>query len=120
MNQLSVLTPTFQSLCSQISKNFEWWIVDDGSTDNTQEAVQTFCRKADFPIHYIHKSNGGKHTTFNAATGSETIRASISGWFRAGSAVQAVFSKATGGNGVFYQSFRGNRNRHRNHHLGKI
>lgn len=77
MKLLSILTPTynrgkflaalFQSLCAQTNYDFEWWIVDDGSTDETKGAVQCFQARAEFPIHYIYKENGGKHTALNAA-----------------------------------------------------
>ena len=47
---LTILTPTYNragmlpqlynSLKKQACKDFEWVIVDDGSTDNTQEVVK--------------------------------------------------------------------------------
>ena len=47
---ISFLTPTFNraytlrqlydSLCKQLKKDFEWIVVDDGSTDNTEQLVQ--------------------------------------------------------------------------------
>lgn len=77
MKLLSILTPTynraenlnalFQSLCDQTDENFEWWVIDDGSTDGTREAVSSFFACAGFPIHYMYKENGGKHTALNAA-----------------------------------------------------
>lgn len=77
MRNLAILTPAynrgsnlkalFQSLCGQTSKDFEWWIVDDGSTDDTAQIVQLFIAQAQFPVHYIYKENGGKHTALNAA-----------------------------------------------------
>lgn len=73
---LSIVTPTynrgellkncFVSLLAQTDKNFEWIIVDDGSTDDTQTIVSGFT-PADFPIVYIKKENGGKHTALNAS-----------------------------------------------------
>lgn len=73
---LTILTPTynrakllpacFQSLCSQTSFDFEWLIVDDGSTDNTETVVAGF-QTEQFPIQYIKKLNGGKHTALNTA-----------------------------------------------------
>lgn len=72
---LSIVTPTynrgpllsrcFASLLRQTHKDFEWIIVDDGSTDNTEAVVRGFF--ADFPIKYIKKENGGKHTALNAS-----------------------------------------------------
>ena len=62
---ISFLTPTFNrayilgqlydSLCKQLKKDFEWIVVDDGSTDNTEQLVQAWKREAKFPIHYIKK-----------------------------------------------------------------
>lgn len=73
---LTILTPTynragllptcFQSLCGQTERNFEWLIVDDGSTDDTETVVKKF-QTDQFPIQYIKKPNGGKHTALNAA-----------------------------------------------------
>jgi len=87
MIQLTILTPTynranglktlFQSLYAQTSKEFEWWIVDDGSTDNTAETVQSFITQTEFQIHYIHKENGGKHTALNAAIPQITTELTI-------------------------------------------
>lgn len=66
----SVITPTFnrrdkiyrvyESLVSQSFKNFEWVVVDDGSTDCTDELVSVYQKEATFPIIYVPKSNGGK------------------------------------------------------------
>ncbi len=75
---LSIVTPTYnraeliekcyRSLIDQTCYNFEWIIVDDGSKDNTKEIVQGFIKKTNkFPITYIWKENGGKHTALNAA-----------------------------------------------------
>ena len=66
-NRAELLPRLFDSLCAQTRKGFEWLIVDDGSTDDTQEVVETFknCDFAGFPIRYIKKENGGKHTAIN-------------------------------------------------------
>ena len=78
---ITVLTPTYNrsdtlsilynSLCRQTVKDFCWLIVDDGSTDNTDETVNEFIKKADFRIDYVKKENGGKHTALN--TGIQRI-----------------------------------------------
>lgn len=75
--ELAILTPTYNrgerlsclynSLRKQTSKYFEWFIVDDGSTDNTQELVKTWISDSNFPIRYFFKENGGKHTALNYA-----------------------------------------------------
>lgn len=78
---VTVLTPTFNrggvlrslwnSLQKQTVKDFEWLVVDDGSTDGTKNLITQLQEKSDFPIRYIHKSNGGKHTALNV--GIQTI-----------------------------------------------
>lgn len=77
MNNITVLTPAYnrgkllqklyESLCAQDCKDFEWLIVDDGSTDDTSKRVEQMKRTADFPISYYKKKNGGKHTALNYA-----------------------------------------------------
>ena len=73
---LSIITPAynrghllrrcFDSLLAQTDRDFEWIIVDDGSSDDTEGVVQGF-EPADFPVAYIKKKNGGKHTALNAS-----------------------------------------------------
>lgn len=65
-NRSHLLTGCYQSLCSQTDKDFEWIIVDDGSSDDTQAVVSGFAA-ADFPVIYIKKENGGKHTALNTS-----------------------------------------------------
>lgn len=72
-NRAYILPALFKSLCVQSCKDFEWLIVDDGSSDNTKEIVTGF--SADFPIRYIWKENGGKHTALNA--GIKTIETEL-------------------------------------------
>lgn len=62
-NRAHTLQRVFESLLSQTFSDFEWLIVDDGSSDHTRELVASW--QAPFPIRYIHKENGGKHTAFN-------------------------------------------------------
>ena len=50
----------------QTDQRFEWILVDDGSTDNTPALVESF-RDHSFPLQYLRKENGGKHTALNAA-----------------------------------------------------
>jgi len=73
----SVFTPTYNrehtlrrlydSLCLQDNTLFEWIVVDDGSSDNTAKLIKEFQSLSKFPIKYIYKENGGKHTAHNAA-----------------------------------------------------
>jgi len=64
-NRAYIINRVFDSLMKQTFKDFEWLIVDDGSSDNTQEVIEEFKKTAWFPIRYIYKENGGKHTAYN-------------------------------------------------------
>jgi len=66
-NRAYILSELFKSLQNQNAKDFEWLIVDDGSTDNTREVVEQFRQDADFPIRYIYQENQGKHVAINTA-----------------------------------------------------
>ena len=67
-NRAYTLHLCYESMLRQKNKDFEWLIVDDGSTDNTKELVEKWM-KADngFKIRYIYKENGGMHTAHNTA-----------------------------------------------------
>ena len=77
MPYLCVFTPTynrsgylkriFDCLSRQSFDNFEWLIVDDGSTDDTKEVVEHFTNIAAFPIRYVFQENGGKQRATNLA-----------------------------------------------------
>lgn len=74
---LTVFTPTynrahtlprlFRSLCAQTCKEFEWLVIDDGSTDKTEELVRKWIEESVIPIKYIKKENGGLYTGYNTA-----------------------------------------------------
>lgn len=64
-NRANTLDRLYRSLQEQSSKNFMWLIVDDGSADKTEALVKNFVEEADFPIQYLKKTNGGKHTALN-------------------------------------------------------
>lgn len=67
-NRAYILDRVYQSLRNQTSKNFEWIIVDDGSTDNTESLVSSWIKnKNEFSIFYIKQENGGKHRAINKA-----------------------------------------------------
>lgn len=65
------LQSLWDSLQKQTVKDFEWLVVDDGSTDGTKNLITQLQENSDFPIRYIYKSNGGKHTALNV--GIQTI-----------------------------------------------
>ena len=75
MEKITVLTPAYnrahtlprlyESLLAQTAQEFEWLIVDDGSTDETEKLVLEWMKEQKIPIRYLHKANGGKHTALN-------------------------------------------------------
>ena len=100
MKTLTVFTPsynrrhtiwrTFDSLCGQTCKDFDWLVVDDGSTDGTRDYFKSiihynvisyevpvsnnkkgFCIEGDceygFKIRYIYQENQGMHGAHNTA-----------------------------------------------------
>ena len=104
MERLTVFTPTYnrkhtlprtyESLCRQTAEDFEWLIVDDGSTDGTRGWVESLGEKvvgkgqrfdwmgreldgedenhfviktSQFTIEYVYKPNGGLYTGYNTA-----------------------------------------------------
>ncbi|MCI8660514.1 MAG: glycosyltransferase family 2 protein [Lachnospiraceae bacterium] len=64
-NRGTILEQLYDSLCRQSDKDFEWLIVDDGSTDHTKELCENWCQKADFQVRYVWQKNGGKHRALN-------------------------------------------------------
>ncbi len=63
-NRAHTLPRVFESLQNQTFKNFEWLVIDDGSTDNTKDLVEGFQKEADFKIRYYHQENQHKFLTF--------------------------------------------------------
>jgi len=72
---LSIITPTYNrvkylprlylSLIRQTQKNFIWIIIDDGSTDDTENLVCSFSQELE--VVYKKKLNGGKPSALNVA-----------------------------------------------------
>lgn len=67
-NRGSFLQACFDSLASQ-DIDFEWIIIDDGSTDDTAEVVALIQSKAKFPVRYKKQENSGKQAAWNVACG---------------------------------------------------
>lgn len=84
---LSIITPTYnreyilyrlyESLKLQTCKDFEWIVIDDGSSDKTRDLIYSFQKENFIKINYIYKENGGKPSAHNegvlAARGELTI-----------------------------------------------
>lgn len=77
MKTITVITPTYnranklreayKSLEKQTVQDFEWLIIDDGSSDNTKDLVEDFFKQAKFKINYERQENQGKHIALNRA-----------------------------------------------------
>ena len=77
---VSIVTPTYNrahllprvwaSIVRQTETNFEWIVVDDGSSDDTREVVLGF---NDPRIHYVHQENRGVNEARNR--GDSKVRA---------------------------------------------
>ena len=65
-NRAYILPKLYESLKNQTSKDFEWIIIDDGSSDETENLVNKWIGKKElFRISYIKQENGGKHRALN-------------------------------------------------------
>ena len=62
-NRAHLLPRLYESLKAQTMQCFEWIIVDDGSTDDTEEIVKEWL--GGDRIRYIKQANGGKHRAIN-------------------------------------------------------
>lgn len=75
MNSITIFTPAYnrayilhelyQSLVRQTSQDFEWLIVDDGSSDNTEELVASWITAKMISIRYFKQANAGKMAAHN-------------------------------------------------------
>ena len=66
-NLAGLMMRLYESLINQTNKNFRWLVVDDGSKDEIEETMIELMGKANFPIEFYRKKNGGKHTALNLA-----------------------------------------------------
>lgn len=74
---ITVYTPTYnrayrlpdlyQSLIRQSNQNFKWLVLDDGSTDDTRELVNSWIKENKIDITYYYHENKGKQETVNKA-----------------------------------------------------
>ena len=65
-NRAYIIENLYNSLKRQTCKDFEWLVVDDGSSDNTTELFESWKKNNNgFPIKYYKKENGGKCRAIN-------------------------------------------------------
>ena len=55
------------SLLSQTCRDFEWLIIDDGSSDGTRDLVKGWIDEGKIRIRYIYQENQGMHGAHNTA-----------------------------------------------------
>lgn len=67
-NRAYILDRLYKSLVEQSCHNFEWLIIDDGSTDNTENLIREWLQNDNkFNIRYYKVENGGKQRAINKA-----------------------------------------------------
>ncbi|MFZ4615368.1 MAG: glycosyltransferase family 2 protein [Rectinemataceae bacterium] len=74
---VTILTPTWnraaclpalrRSLEAQSSRDFEWLVIDDGSSDGTPQLLASWSGTTGFPCRFVRTENGGKHRAINRA-----------------------------------------------------
>ncbi|WP_404354090.1 glycosyltransferase family A protein [Exiguobacterium aurantiacum] len=85
MIDITILTPTYnradtlkrlyESLLVQSQHNFQWLIVDDGSTDSTRDLISDLMNKKAIDINYVYQENGGKARALN--TGFRSVETKV-------------------------------------------
>lgn len=65
-NRAYILEKAYLSLKKQTCFDFEWIIIDDGSSDHTEQMAKKWIAECqDFSITYFKQPNGGKHRAIN-------------------------------------------------------
>lgn len=77
MPTLTIFTPTYnrehtlsrlyETLIAQSCEDFEWLIIDDGSSDGTRDLVRGWIDEGKISIRYIYQENQGMHGAHNTA-----------------------------------------------------
>lgn len=68
-NRAYIIENLYRSLQKQSYTNFEWLVIDDGSSDHTQELFGKWLQEDNFfEIRYFKVKNGGKHRAINKGT----------------------------------------------------
>ncbi|MBQ3382395.1 MAG: glycosyltransferase family 2 protein [Bacteroidales bacterium] len=66
-NRARTLPALYESLCSQERGEFEWIVVDDGSTDGTRELAEKWIAENKIDMRYFYQENSGKMSAHNFA-----------------------------------------------------
>jgi len=66
-NRAHTLPRLYASLLAQTARNFEWLVIDDGSSDGTRELVEGWTAEGRLPIRYRWQENAHKKVAFNRA-----------------------------------------------------
>lgn len=65
-NRAYIIETLYRSLQRQTCMEFEWLVVDDGSSDGTEALFEKWCQEENpFPIRYIRQENTGKCGAIN-------------------------------------------------------
>lgn len=64
-NRANTLKSLYESLSTQNNVDFEWLIVDDGSSDDTREFINRISKTSKMKINYIYQENAGKQAAYN-------------------------------------------------------
>lgn len=63
-NRVQTLPAVFSCLRAQSFQDFEWLVVDDGSSDGTDTLLQRLQLDGGFPIRYLRQEHAGKPAAF--------------------------------------------------------
>lgn len=77
-NRAYCIGKCYESLLRQTNRDFEWLVIDDGSTDDTKSVIEKWIEQNKIPIRYIYKENGGMHTGYNTAYDNITTELAVS------------------------------------------
>lgn len=64
-NRAHTLHRVFESLQAQTCHDFEWLVIDDGSTDDTAALMARYQSEAAFPVRYLQEPHRGAHYAHN-------------------------------------------------------
>src|SRR5258706_12714511 len=60
-NGAAYLPRVFASVQRQTARDFEWLVVNDGSTDATPDLLRQYAGQVDFPMRVVTQENRGAH-----------------------------------------------------------